>query len=167
MSIARQLGRARLVYWKPPMPTVHAGTQLRWYEELCRIKIIKLREVANSKGNRLTRTRLPARGGVYCFWWTGNLTTLQSPSCNMRLELVGPGGRPVLLELISWGVPAYPHPYPQTKISRTRRSATDAKKPLCFSGLQVSAAFSSAHWKVSGGADGTRTRDPRRDRPVF
>lgn len=81
------------------MPTVHAGTQLRWYEELCRIKIIKLREVANSKGNRLTRTRLPARGGVYCFWWTGNLTTLQSPSCNMRLELVGPGGRPVLLEL--------------------------------------------------------------------
>jgi hypothetical protein len=38
-------------------------------------------------------------GGVYCFWWTGDLTLLQSPGCNRFIELVGPGQRPVTLHI--------------------------------------------------------------------
>jgi hypothetical protein len=52
----------------------------------------------------------------------------------------------------------YPQTYPQPKIRGTQRNSTDAKKPLSFSGLRISVAFSRTHWKIAGGADGTRTR---------
>src|SRR5713226_2990284 len=76
---------------------VHAGSQLRWYEELCRIKIEKLRDAAEDNGRSLRTGRLPRNGGVYCFWWTGSRDLLAE--CNRQIELHGPGGRPVILSL--------------------------------------------------------------------
>src|SRR5260370_36117801 len=78
---------------------VHAGSQLRWHEELCRIKIPKLREVAAYNGRSLQGGRLPQKGGVYCFWWTESPDLLSGPDCNRHIELHGPGGRPVALHL--------------------------------------------------------------------
>jgi hypothetical protein len=43
--------------------------------------------------------KLPKQGGVYCFWWTGDLERLKQPDCNRHIELAGPGGRPVALHL--------------------------------------------------------------------
>jgi hypothetical protein len=63
----------------------------------------------------------------------------------------------------AWHVPSCPHTYPQLKIRRPRWTSVDVKKPLYFSGLRTPVAFSGAHWKVAGGADGTRTRDPRKE----
>ena len=76
---------------------VHAGSQLRWHEELCRIQIPTLREVATGKGKSLRSARLPQKGGVYCFWWTGAHDMLSD--ANRHIELHGPGGRPVTLHL--------------------------------------------------------------------
>ena len=42
---------------------------------------------------------LPVQGGVYCFWWTGNLDLLRSPECNRHIELVGPGQRRVVIHI--------------------------------------------------------------------
>ena len=44
------------------------------------------------------------------------------------------------------------------KVGSQRVSWQKYKKPLSCNSLRAS---------ISGGADGTRTRDPRRDRPVF
>ena len=78
---------------------VHAGSQLRWHEALCRIQVGKLRDVTAESGRALRPERLPQKGGVYAFWWTGADSLLTSPECNRRIELHGPGGRPVLLHL--------------------------------------------------------------------
>jgi hypothetical protein len=42
---------------------------------------------------------LPAHGGVYTFWWTGSADRFADATCNRLLQLVGPGGRAVVLEL--------------------------------------------------------------------
>src|SRR4051794_41161400 len=78
---------------------VHAGSQFRWHEQLCRIRIEKFRHIAADHGRALLPGRLPSQGGVYCFWWTGDLQLLSSPHCNRHIELRGPGGRPVTLHL--------------------------------------------------------------------
>jgi hypothetical protein len=86
---------------KPALPpgTVHAGSQFRWHEQLCRIQVGRLREIARADGRAISGGRLPKLGGVYCFWWTGDLELLKEPDCNRRIELHGPGGRAVPLYL--------------------------------------------------------------------
>src|SRR6516162_5701371 len=69
------------------MGSVHAGLQLRWYEELCRIRVQRIRDVVASSARALASNRLPARGGVYCFWWTGDLKLLTSSQCNRHIKL--------------------------------------------------------------------------------
>lgn len=78
---------------------VHAGSQFRWHEELCRIQIRRFRGIAATDGRSLLPGSLPKHGGVYCFWWTGDLGRLSAPDCNRKIELHGPGGRPVSLHL--------------------------------------------------------------------
>ena len=75
---------------------VHAGAQGRWHEELCRIRVTRLRDVITSDRMTLVPPALPAKGGVYCFWWTGSLDLLRN-DCNRQVELVGPAKQPVLL----------------------------------------------------------------------
>jgi hypothetical protein len=79
--------------------TVHAGTLQRWYEALCRIRHETLRPLVHASLRSLRPGALPAAGGVYVFWWTGSLEMLDSASCNRHIELIGPGGRPVALEI--------------------------------------------------------------------
>jgi hypothetical protein len=79
--------------------TIHGGSLGRWFEELCRIKISRLRDVVAADGSRLTGGRLPTEGGVYAFWWTGDSDLLSHESSNRLIELRGPGQRPVLLEI--------------------------------------------------------------------
>jgi hypothetical protein len=78
---------------------VHAGSQFRWHEELCRIRVQRFREIVVDQGTALRTGSLPRAGGVYCFWWTGGPEALRRPDCNRHIELHGPGGRPVLLHL--------------------------------------------------------------------
>ncbi len=80
------------------MGTVHAGLQLRWFEQLCRIQVQRLRSVVTPRGGRIVSGTLPGSGGVYCFWWTGDLKPLDPPACNRHMEVVSPGGRVVPLE---------------------------------------------------------------------
>ena len=78
---------------------VHGGNLGRWFEELCRIKHRQLREIAASNGARLNAEKCLHQGGVYVFWWTGERSLLESKQCNRRLELSGPGGRQVAIEI--------------------------------------------------------------------
>lgn len=75
---------------------VHAGAQGRWHEELCRIRVRSLRQLVNGQGTALKGNSLPSKGGVYCFWWTGDMGLLRD-GCNRYVEVVGPAKRPVLL----------------------------------------------------------------------
>jgi len=79
--------------------TVHGGSQFRWHEQLCRIQISRLREVTYKGGQSIVPGALPPFGGVYCFWWTGDLDLLRSPDCNRYIQLHGPAARPVTLHL--------------------------------------------------------------------
>jgi hypothetical protein len=79
--------------------TVHAGTLQRWYEQLCRIQHGNLRPIAAEAFRSLRPGTLPSRGGVYAFWWTGDLDRLRDPGCNRHVELAGPGGRPVTIHI--------------------------------------------------------------------
>jgi len=81
------------------LATVQGGSLGRWFEELCRIRVGRLRDVTTQGGTRLLPGDLPASGGVYAFWWTGASDLLEPPNCNRRISLVGPGGRRVLLEI--------------------------------------------------------------------
>lgn len=78
---------------------VHGGTLGRWFEELCRIRHLQIKEVTASNGKKLKPRALPYKGGVYAFWWTGPRDILRSNRCNRLLELHGPGGRPVQLKI--------------------------------------------------------------------
>ena len=79
--------------------SVHGGSIGRWFEELCRIKHETLRSVVVDSGTRLRRCALPDHGGVYVFWWTGEISLLTSRSCNRSLALTGPGGSYVALHI--------------------------------------------------------------------
>ena len=78
---------------------IHGGSLGRWFEELCRIRYLSLRETAIPGFSRILHGRLPTEGGVYAFWWTGKTSILKSKKCNRFLELKGPGGSPVLLKI--------------------------------------------------------------------
>jgi hypothetical protein len=91
--------------------TVHGGSIGRWFEELCRIAHPRLRALAVDDATQLRPNVLPRTGGVYVFWWTGDVGFLCQAACNRDLTLVGPGGRPVHLNVddewlgISTGLP--------------------------------------------------------------
>lgn len=87
---------------------VQGGLLGRWFEELCRIKHTQLKEVATPNQTRLIHSSLPSHGGVYAFWWTGNIKLLKSRDCNRDLSLVGPGGGQIILKIDDdWlGIPA-------------------------------------------------------------
>ncbi len=78
---------------------VHGGNLGRWFEQLCRIKHAQIKQIAKSTGQSLQAGKLQHKGGVYAFWWTGPRDMLKSTSCNRYLELPGPGGRPVPIEV--------------------------------------------------------------------
>ena len=79
--------------------TVHGNAIGRWFEELCRIKIEPIGSVCRKDQSALLPGKIPTTGGVYAFWWTGARKLLTGKSCNRHLELAGPAGRRVLLEL--------------------------------------------------------------------
>jgi hypothetical protein len=79
--------------------TVHAGTVQRWYEQLCRIRVQTTRDLVAAGSRSLRPGGVPSAGGVYAFWWTGDVAILRSPECNRHVELAGPGQRPVTLHI--------------------------------------------------------------------
>lgn len=79
--------------------SVHGGALGRWFEELCRVKVDCLRDIATKSGGRLVSGKLPVAGGIYAFWWMGALDLLQAKDCHRHLTLRGPGRRPVRLEI--------------------------------------------------------------------
>lgn len=91
--------------------TIHGGSIGRWFEELCRIRYPRLRAVAVDDATALRPHALPRTGGVYVFWWTGDVALLGQAACNRDLILGGPGGRAVHLQVddewlgISTGLP--------------------------------------------------------------
>lgn len=91
-----ELGIRPLVGISTTSGVVHAGAQFRWYEQLCRIRVQRIRDIASSNCRRLSPGKLPGIGGVYCFWWTGDPNILAG-SDSRHIELVGPGGRNVPL----------------------------------------------------------------------
>jgi hypothetical protein len=76
---------------------LQSGNLGRWFEELCRIRHRKLRYVIVSTGTRIATGKLPRKGGVYAFWWTGPLEILRNQA-NRSIVLPGPNKRPVALE---------------------------------------------------------------------
>ena len=78
---------------------VHGGSLGRWFEQLCRIRHRKLREVVVPSAIRLRSGELPKQGGLYAFWWTSDGALLHSPECNRDITLVGPAGRKVRLRI--------------------------------------------------------------------
>ena len=72
--------------------TVHPGSLGRWFEELCRINVFQLEEIATDSRARLKPRVLSDCGGVYVFWWTGETDTLGQAVQNRPLILKGPGG---------------------------------------------------------------------------
>jgi len=78
---------------------VQGGNLGRWFEQLCRIRHPQLEKIVASHRNSLEPGALPHEGGVYAFWWTGAPALLRGDACNRTLELHGPGGRPVRIEM--------------------------------------------------------------------
>jgi len=76
---------------------VHGGSLGRWFEQLCRIRTERLREVTQQKVMRIKPHAMPSRGGIYAFWWTGSQKLLRSKQCNRDLVLYGPAGSEVHL----------------------------------------------------------------------
>lgn len=75
--------------------SVHAGNLGRWFEMLCRIQVPTIRSITLDHGRALRASRIPGKGGVYCFWWTGDTARLTTDECSRALTLHGPSGRPV------------------------------------------------------------------------
>lgn len=79
--------------------TVSGGSLGRWFEQLCRIQYQRLRILVTDSNEALRPRWLPPQGGVYAFWWTGDLELLKGSDCNRDLRLVGPAGRSVHLQM--------------------------------------------------------------------
>lgn len=79
--------------------SIAGGSLGRWFEQLCRIRHQELRSIVTNRNEALTPRVLPARGGVYVFWWTGDISLLSTPNCNRDLVLVGPKSRSVHLKI--------------------------------------------------------------------
>ena len=78
---------------------VQGGNLGRWFEQLCRIAHAQLGEIVSTNRESLRAGVLPHMGGIYSFWWTGDRALLSSPACNREIELHGPGGRRVSIEM--------------------------------------------------------------------
>jgi hypothetical protein len=76
---------------------VQGGLLGRWFEELCRLKFEKLEDIVVSNQSKLRFKILPDKGGIYTFWWTGDIQILKN--CNRNLILHGPAGKDVILEI--------------------------------------------------------------------
>lgn len=78
--------------------TVHAGALARRFEQLCRLAHPRLRDVAvaHGQGYRVASEAVPSEGGLYTFWWTGDLEKLKERQ--RVFDLHGPGGQPVSIE---------------------------------------------------------------------
>jgi len=81
------------------MASIQGGRLGRYFEQLCRIEQMCLRDIATKNEGRLGTGKLPPVGGVYAFWWVGDFALLRSSRCNRELILHGPGGRDVSLEI--------------------------------------------------------------------
>ena len=79
--------------------SIAGGSLGRWFEQLCRIRHQTLRAIVTKRNEALAPRALPAHGGVYVFWWTGELSMLSAPDCNRDLILVGPKSRSVHLNI--------------------------------------------------------------------
>lgn len=79
--------------------SIAGGSLGRWFEELCRIRHQTLKGVVTTSNKALAPRALPSHGGVYVFWWTGDLSMLSGPDCNRDLILAGPKRRPVHLNI--------------------------------------------------------------------
>lgn len=79
--------------------SIAGGSLGRWFEQLCRIRHQTLRSIVTNRNEALAPRALPAHGGVYVFWWTGDLSLLSAPDCNRDLILVGPNARSVHLRI--------------------------------------------------------------------
>jgi hypothetical protein len=67
-----------------------------------------------------------------------------------------------LVEIWDMTSAAMPSPVPSAINRQNSGSPQMQKKPLRFSGLQTSVDSTGSQWKITGGADGTRTlRSPR------
>ena len=80
---------------------VHGGSLGRWFEEVCRFKHERLRTAVSPSGSsfRMQSGQVPKSGGVYVFWWTGPISSLKADSFNRNVNLHGPGGRTVSVEV--------------------------------------------------------------------
>lgn len=76
---------------------LQSGNLGRWFEELCRIQIRRIREIVVSSGSRIASGGLPHEGGVYAFWWAGPLEILRETAVR-SIALPGPAKRAVVLE---------------------------------------------------------------------
>jgi len=79
--------------------TVQVDSLALWIEDLQKVRVKYLRDVAVPSGIRLRPGVLPEEGGVYAFWWTGERNLLKMATCNRDIVLVGPRGRPVALHI--------------------------------------------------------------------
>ena len=79
--------------------TVHSANLGRWFEALCRIRIEFLREIVTPTEGRMKPGALPKGGGVYAFWWTGDIDLFGRAVQRAPLILKGPGGRPIPLQI--------------------------------------------------------------------
>jgi len=79
--------------------TVQGGNLGRWFEQLCRIEHKQLVEIVSANRESLKPGALPHQGGIYAFWWTGVRALLRSQECTRLIELHGPGGRQVPIEM--------------------------------------------------------------------
>ena len=126
---------------RPPIGTLQGGCLGRWFEELCRIDKKHIGCIMRPGHPRtLDRGRLPAEGGVYAFWWTGDTGRLR----DRKREIVraGPGGSPVRLRLddewlgLSTGLPI---PLYVGKTTDIRSRVSQHLRLRCNRGLQQAA----------------------------
>ncbi|MCH8148246.1 MAG: hypothetical protein IH987_09685 [Planctomycetes bacterium] len=77
--------------------SLDGGSLGRWFEQLCRIRYARIRELTVENGTKLKTECLPKCSAIYTFWWTGGGELLRSKHCRRDLNLKGPGGKNVLL----------------------------------------------------------------------
>lgn len=80
--------------------TVHAGGLERMMEQLCRLQLTPLGAAIRPRGDayalRPDLSAPPRRGGVYTYWWVGDMKALAAATRSLTLH--GPGGSDVEVE---------------------------------------------------------------------
>lgn len=67
--------------------------------ELKHKRIIELVEPLSNGNYRLKVKALPEKGGIYSFWWTGDISIFKSNIVNRSIRFKGPKGRDVNIEI--------------------------------------------------------------------